>query len=206
MPEPTARGLATAAGRAISDGALSHGDKLPPIRTVATQLGLSPTTVSSAWTHLARAGTIQTDGRRGTTIVVRRVGPTRYRGALTRGQLFAIDLSTGTPDPDLLPEISSVLRRIEPPPEPATYLDEPVLAEFQELLRTSWPFSAERITVVDGAMDALQAIVATHLRVGDRVAVEDPCFPPLLDLLNAAGIHPVPVTMDDDGAQPEVGS
>ena len=202
MAEPTARGLAAAVGRAVSEGVILAGEKLPPIRTVATQLGLSPTTVSAAWSLLSRAGTLQTDGRRGTVVTARQAGPSRYRTALGGGDLFDLDLSRGTPDPALLPDVTAALRRIEPPAEPATYLDDPVLPEFADLLRADWPFPAERLTVVDGAMDAIQLITATHLRFGDRVAVEQPCFPPLLDLLEAVGAVPVPVGQDDDGPLP----
>ncbi len=56
LDHPTARGLAAAVSRAIADGVLVPGTKLPPIRTVATELALSPTTVSSAWALLAGPG------------------------------------------------------------------------------------------------------------------------------------------------------
>jgi DNA-binding transcriptional MocR family regulator len=203
MDEPTARGLAAAIGRAVGDGVVAEGDKLPPIRTVATQLGLSPTTVSAAWALLARSGTIHTDGRRGTLVTARRAGPTRYRRALDVGTPFALDLSTGTPDPALLPDIRPALRRVERTLTPSTYLDDPVLPDLAQLLHADWPFAAERITVVDGAMDALQLIAATHLRFGDRVAVEQPSFPPLLDLLESVGAVPLAVGVDDDGALSE---
>lgn len=202
MAESTARGLAAAVGRTISAGRLADGDRLPPIRTVAEQLGLSPTTVSAAWALLARAGTVRTDGRRGTSVTTRSAGPSRYRSALAGGHIFRLDLSAGTPDPALLPDLAGALRRIQPPDEPVTYLDDPVLPELAELLRSDWPFAAEKITVVDGAMDALQLICSTHLRIGDLVAVEQPCFPPLLDLLDAVGAIPVPVALDDDGPVP----
>lgn len=200
---PTARGLAHAVSRAIGDGVLAPGDRLPPIRTVAQQLGLSPTTVSAAWAALARSGTIQTRGRGGTVINAQHeVGPSRYRRALDVGTPFALDLSTGTPDPELLPDLRPALRRIERAVQPSRYLDDPVLPELAELLRGDWPFEPERLTVVDGAMDALQLIVSAHVRFGDRVAVEDPCFPPLLDLIEAVGAVPVPVGLDDDGPKP----
>lgn len=201
MAEPTARGLADAVGRAVGAGAVKGGDRLPPIRTVARQLGLSPTTVSSAWSLLARAGTIQTDGRRGTLVTDRRAGPTRYRRVLDHDTPFALDLSTGTPDPDLLPDLTPALRRVSTS-SPATYLDEPVLPALAEILHGDWPFPAERITVVDGAMDALQLVAGTHLRYGDRVVVEQPSFPPLLDLLDSVGAVPVPVGLNDDGPLP----
>ncbi|MGH8964632.1 MAG: GntR family transcriptional regulator, partial [Actinomycetes bacterium] len=57
LEAPTARGLAHAVGLAISDGVLPPGTRLPPIREVATQLAVSPTTVSAGWALLARSGT-----------------------------------------------------------------------------------------------------------------------------------------------------
>jgi DNA-binding transcriptional MocR family regulator len=202
MAEPTARGLAAAVGRAVADGVLAAEDRLPPIRTVAAQLGLSPTTVSAAWAVLARAGTVHTAGRRGTVVTAHRAGPQRYRRAVGAHTPFALDLSGGTPDPELLPDLTAALRRVRPPLTPASYLDDPVLPELAALLRADWPFAAGRLTVVDGAMDALAQIVAAHLRFGDRVAVEQPAFPPLLDLLDAAGVAPVPVRIDDSGPVP----
>jgi DNA-binding transcriptional MocR family regulator len=61
--------------------------------------------------------------------------------------------------------------------------------------------------VADGVLaaeDRLPPIrtVAAHLRFGDRVAVEQPAFPPLLDLLDAAGVAPVPVRIDERGPVP----
>ena len=48
-------------------------------------------------------------------------------------------------------------------------------------------------------MDAHSQFVAAHLRFGDRVAVEQPCFPPLLDLLEMAGVDSLPVAYDAEG-------
>ena len=68
LDAPTAKGLAQAVSRAIRDATLLPGDQLPPIRRVAEELMMSPTTVSAAWQLLARSGTIRSDGRRGTTV------------------------------------------------------------------------------------------------------------------------------------------
>ena len=71
LDEPTARGLARAVSGRSATGSLAGGERLDPIRTVAAELALSPTTVSSAWALLVRSGTIATDGRRGTMVLGR---------------------------------------------------------------------------------------------------------------------------------------
>ncbi|WP_432974863.1 PLP-dependent aminotransferase family protein [Dactylosporangium sp. CA-233914] len=200
LEEASARGIADAVTRAMRDGVLAPGTKLPPIRTVAAQLQLSPTTVSAGWALLTRSGVINTDGRRGTTIAaIRAPGPARYRRTLQRHTAFDLDLSTGVPDPDLLPELSTAFSQLRAAPFPGSYLDDPVLPELVELLHADWPYKAEGITVVDGAMDALDLAATALLRFGDRVVVEHPCFPPLLDLLEATGVEVVGVPVDGEG-------
>lgn len=204
LDQPTARGLAQAVSRAIRDGVLPSGTKLPPIREVATQLALSPTTVSAGWALLARSGTIRTDGRRGTT-VADPVGPanTRYRRALEGQTGFSLDLSTGVPDAALLPNLSRALGRLTTAGTPGSYLDEAVLPELRDLLLAEWPYVASDLTIVDGAMDALDLVARTVIRFGDRVVVEHPCFPLLLDLLDSTGADVVGVPLDSEGMRPQ---
>ena len=205
MDQPTARGLAHAVSRAIRDGILPAGTKLPPIREVATQLALSPTTVSAGWALLARSGTIHSDGRRGTT-VADPLGPsnTRYRRALQGQTGFPLDLSTGVPDAALLPNLSRALGRLTTAGTPGSYLDEAVLPELRDVLLAQWPYAARDISIVDGAMDALDLIARTAICFGDRVVVEHPCFPPLLDLLDSIGADAVGVPLDGEGMRPEL--
>ena len=201
---PSARGLAQAVSRAVRDGALAPGAKLPPIRAVATQLGLSPTTVSAGWALLARSGAIRTDGRRGTTIAgLQDLTPGRYRRAL-EGQLdFALDLSTGTPDPALLPNLGPALSELTTAGIPGSYLDDPVLKGLLDVLKVQWPYPPEELMVVDGAMDGLDLVSRSLLRFGDRVVVEHPGFPPLMDLLESIGVQIVGVPVDAAGLRPE---
>ncbi|GAA2165910.1 aminotransferase class I/II-fold pyridoxal phosphate-dependent enzyme [Pedococcus bigeumensis] len=202
LDHPTAKGLAHAVSAAIRDGELVAGDRLPPIRTVAAQLALSPTTVSAAWALLARSGAVHADGRRGTT-VLEQGGATggRYRQALRHESVFSLDLSTGVPDPALLPSLGSVLAQLTSAPTTGSYLDDPVLPALADALRQDWPYAAANLAVVDGAMDAMDLIVRTTLRFGDRVVVEDPGFPPLVDLLESVGVQLVGVPLDDEGLE-----
>ncbi|MCM4082645.1 GntR family transcriptional regulator [Paractinoplanes hotanensis] len=200
LGDVSARGLAEAVGRAVGDGALPPGSKLPPVRRVAAELHMSPTTVSAAWQLLRRSGTIQTDGRRGTIVATSRAdGPGRYRAALRGRSGFALDLSTGVPDPQLLPALPALAG---PSPAPTSYLDEPVLPELAALLRDRWPYLPDRLAVFDGAMDAVDHVASSLLRIGDRAVVENPCFPPLLDLLEFLGVQPIAAATDAEGMLP----
>ncbi len=200
MSAPSARGLAHAVSRCIRDGALTPGTRLPPVRTVARELALSPTTVSSAWRLLLSSGAITTAGRRGTLVSdAAGRGAARYRRAVGVGTPFALDLSTGVPDPALLPTLDSAMAELTTAGTPMSYLDAPVLPELEEVLRDLWPYPAPQITVVDGALDGIDLITRSLLGFGDRVVVEHPCFPPIVDILEAAGMDIVGVPLDREG-------
>ncbi|MEP7055649.1 MAG: aminotransferase class I/II-fold pyridoxal phosphate-dependent enzyme [Actinomycetota bacterium] len=199
------RGIAAAISRLISDGSLPSGTRLPTVRALATGIATSPTTVAEAWQILARIGVIEARGRRGTFVLdtARPDGPRRYRRMSEGPGHFRLDLSTGTPDPALLPELGPILARVSKRPIVTSYLDDPVLPELDEQLRASWPFPPEALTVVDGAMDALDRIAAVTVRLGDRVLVEEHTFPPLLDLLDQIGAEAIGLAVDPNGIVPE---
>jgi DNA-binding transcriptional MocR family regulator len=201
--EPSARGLADAVSRGVRDGAFQAGVVLPSIRAIAARLQLSTSTVSAAWAMLSKAGVIHTDGRRGTVIADRQVpGPARYRRALEYSARFEFDLSSGLPDPMLLPDLVPALHRLPAARPLRTYLDSPVMPELHDQLHARWPYRADAITVADGLMDALDLIISTALRYGDRVAVEQPTDPSLLDLLEVMGARVITVELDEAGPVP----
>ncbi|WP_216893175.1 PLP-dependent aminotransferase family protein [Nocardia alni] len=201
LDTPTSRGLAEAVERAIRDGALAPGTRLPPIRTVATELVLSPTTVSAGWSLLLRAGVIHTDGRRGTTVAVPSPGG-RYREALRHRAESDVDLSAGVPDPALLPGLRPALDALTVAGTTDSYADEPVLPELAAVLRADWPYPDGELAMVDGAMDGIELLARTTLRFGDRVVLEHPTFPSLIDLLTSLGIEPIGVRVDERGMNP----
>jgi DNA-binding transcriptional MocR family regulator len=196
-----AQGIAAGIGRLITAGDLPVGTRLPTVRQLAQELDVSPTTVSEAWRTLAAVGAIEAKGRNGT--FVRQVpGPgtgQRYRRVTEGPGHFAVDLSTGTPDPALLPALGPIVAAVGRQNLTSSYLDPPVLPELEELLRSRWPFTPESLTVVDGAMDAIDRIAQVVVRLGDRVVVEHPTFPPVLDLLDQLGAEVIGVELDAEG-------
>ena len=163
--EPGAKGVARAVSRAVRDGALAAGTRLPPIRSVAAALDLSPTTVSAGWALLARSGTIRTDGRRGTTVAETASHADRPATA-ARWSVRPTSTSTcppASPTTTCCRASQHALDRLDDGRHAGGYLDEPVLPELMRLLRADWPYDAEELTVVDGAMDALD-LVARSLR------------------------------------------
>src|SRR4029078_1166539 len=81
VDDRSAKGIALALSAGIDRGVLRPGARLPPIRRVPRDLQVAPATISAAWSQLARAGLIETDGRRGTRARAASVGARRYRRA-----------------------------------------------------------------------------------------------------------------------------
>lgn len=193
-----AEAIAASVEEGIAQGALAPGAVLPPIRGLAQQLGVNPNTVAAAYRLLRDRGAVESSGRRGTRVRDRpATTPRSLRGLAVPPDVR--DLSTGNPNPALLPTVAaasgSVVLYGHPPIAPA--LADHVAAE---LAAEGVP--ADHLAVTSGALDAIERVLAAHLRPGDRVAVEDPGWPNLLDLLGALGLTPEPVGVDDDGPLP----
>lgn len=203
VDDRTPQGIASAIARLVTTGELAPGDRLPTVRELAADLGVSPATVSQAWQTLAAAGLITSRGRSGSFVrsTPREWMPRRYQGL--DGPLdAALDLSRGTPDPTLLPDLGPALSKLSRHADTVSYQAKPDIPELHDLLRSTWPTPVESITVTNGALDAIDRALARLVRFGDRVVVGDPTFPPFLDLLDQYGLEPVPVAVDADGMIP----
>ena len=182
---------------AVAGGKLAAGDALPPVRSLAAHLRVSPATVAAAYRLLQDRGVVMADGRRGTRV---RPAPPIASPAEIAIPEGVRDLSDGNPDLALLPDLTKRLR-----PAQRVYGDELNDPELLELAREQFRddgVPADHVAVVSGALDGIERVLREHLRAGDRVAVEDPCFTGVLDLVTALSLVPVPVAVDDEGLLP----
>ncbi len=196
----TSVNIAASVEGAVTTGKLSAGALLPPVRSAAAQLGVSPATVAAAYRLLQDRGVVAADGRRGT-----RVRPAPPIAVPREVPLPAgvRDLSDGNPDPALLPDADAALRRLGSVAR--LYGEELNDRRLLELAREQFRadgIPADHIAVVSGALDGIERMLREHLRPGDRVAVEDPSFSGVLDLLNALSLTPIAVAVDDQGLLP----
>jgi DNA-binding transcriptional MocR family regulator len=184
---------------ALAAGALSPGEHLPTVRALAARLGISPATVAAAYRTLKQRGIISGSGRRGT--IVSSTPPLVTRSA-PPVPANVRNLADGRPDPALLPPL--------PHGWPQAYLrhgyGEPYnragLLELAEQAFRADGIAPGPIAVTSGALDAIERVLQANLRVGDAVAVEDPGYPPVLDLLAALGLRIEPFRVDDSGPLP----
>lgn len=206
-----AGGNAAAISASVEDGvrtgALAAGAALPPVRMLAQTLGVSPATVAKAYQELRSRGVLETAGRNGTRV--------RHRPAVLapRASLRlppppgTVDLSTGDPDRRLLPPLGPHLTAIaDHYREAMTYADAGTLPAFLSTARDRLAadgIDAPEVMVTGGALDGVDRLLATHLRPGDAVAVEDPGWANLLDLVAAHGLRPIAVPVDDAGPTTE---
>lgn len=190
----------------VSRGLIAPGTPLPPLRDLAAELGVNPNTVAAAYRLLRDRGVIETAGRRGSRVLP--------RPSLTpRDQIrvpvppHARDLSTGNPDSALLPDLAAALAAAAESARtsPVLYGSAAAVPALLDLARASFEADAlpgGPIVVASGSLDAIERILGAWLRPGDAVAVEDPGWGSLLDLLPAMGLRPAPVRLDDEGPLP----
>ncbi|HEY3495760.1 MAG TPA: aminotransferase class I/II-fold pyridoxal phosphate-dependent enzyme, partial [Polyangiaceae bacterium] len=200
----------------VRTGHLPAGGRLPPVRVLERQLGLSKNTVQAAYDELVARGALETREREG-VFVARSVEsipvaepkakvpvpplrpvPTLFRKGPPPG---ALALSTVLIDPQLLPRervadcIRSVLKL--PGLQPLyDYQGHPMLRELiaARLNARGVPAKASQIVTTVGSQQALD-MVARALDVR-RVALENPVYPHGRLLFESHGLAPTALPLE----------
>ena len=215
--------------RAVAGGELQPGTALPPLRDLAAALGVNPNTVAAAYRLLRDRGVIETAGRRGSRVRARPALTARDAVGLDipEGVRDLSDGNPDTALlPDLRQAAAEAAQAHET--QPVMYGGPALDPRLRALAEASFAADGvpvgpdgrsaagavgsaggvgpsdpsdpvDAVGVASGSLDAIERIFLAWLRPGDSVAVEDPGWGSLLDLLPALGLKPVPVAVDDDG-------
>jgi GntR family transcriptional regulator/MocR family aminotransferase len=210
---------------AIRSGRLGSGDRLPPTRELATDLGVSRNTVATAYERLVAEGYLEARVGAGTfvTDVAGATRPKRRAAALRPRRSWhfaplpvsgdspkpAHDFRVGIPDATLFPFdtwrrlVAAELRAGAH--SPGTYADPsghpPLREAIARYLALSRGLDADPddVLVTHGTQQALDLVARVLIEPGDTVAVEDPGYPFAREVFASYGAHVVPVPVDTDG-------
>jgi DNA-binding transcriptional MocR family regulator len=206
----------------IAAGALAPGMALPSVRRLARERGVSAFTAAEVYNVLAAAGLVE--ARRGSGYFVAgpraTLPPAPAAGASAdalwerrleaRAQPILVDAGGGW-----LPAawqfgdgIRAGLRALARWPLPDDGYGSPLGLEalrshFATQLRSrGLALGPGQLVLTQGASQALDLVVRALLAPGDRVAVEDPGYPPTLELLRARGARLVAIPRLAHGPDP----
>ncbi|GGB06986.1 GntR family transcriptional regulator [Brucella endophytica] len=204
LQDRTTRGIARDTADIIRKGLLPVGTKLPPVRDLAYTLGVSPATLSEAWSELRKQKIITGRGRNGTWVSGDRFAaqPERLASFGNYGP-DVLDLSKAIPDPLLLPSLDKALLHGARAQNLNSYDRTRILPELEEAVRRNWPYEPEAFLATNGGYNAVYTILHALLPPGTPVAIEDPTAMRLLDILEDLGVPIIPVACDQEGPLPD---
>ena len=216
------------AGR-IERGELQPHERLPPMRTLAAELGCALVTVSQAYDALAARGRVVSRVGKGTFVAAETApfAPAVERrwepdvGASARARMDAmtqrlaradvpgtISLANGHPAPQTFPltEFGRCVQRTlaEDPAELMQYASgngDPQLRErlARALRERGVAADPDDVIVCSGAQQAADIVASTLVEARSVVAVESPSYAPALAVFDARGASYVELAADEDG-------
>lgn len=208
---PLTRQLSDWLRRAMLDGTLTSGERLPSSRGLADQLGVSRTVVTEAYQQLYAEGWL--DGRHGSgTFVADLEGPPEpvpLPPPAGRGRGESAGLINLTPgEPWVHDYDNAAWRRAwrkaadlppgnDPDPRGLPYLRELLAAHLRRARGV--PAGPENVLVTRGAGNGLDLIALALLGHGSRAGVEEPGYRVARNVFRARGAEIVPCPVDEDG-------
>lgn len=205
--------------RLIETRVLLPGQKLPPSRDLAQRLSLARGAVVAAYEQLAADGYVETRQGAGTYVgALVPSGPgtvlTKARQAVSQYQAPAPGkLGSGTLDERTLHDLRNLFRHaLTRPPASFVHYGDPfgqveLRREIVSYLRATRGIQVEvdQVMITSGTQSALDLITRAVLSPGNRIWVEDPCYPQALQLFQTLGLQVIPVPVDQDGIDPARG-
>jgi 2-aminoadipate transaminase len=217
---PIYRQLGSWLQRLIETGELRLGDRLPPTRELAGQLGLNRTTISAAYEVLESAGLIKGEVGRGSYVCggLERPGETlNWSRALTASVSTSagsaasgvISFASSRPSEKLFPieEFHESCREVLDSRDLKTLMQLGSPGGYEPLRRYLLDRAVESgiardsdgILITNGCQQALDLLRRALVRTGEKVALEEPVYPGLKNLFLEAGAELLGIPVDGDG-------
>lgn len=224
---PVYRQIADHIRAQVEDGALEEGARLPPIRSLAQELGVNRDTVAIAYEALASEGWVESVVGRGTFVLgsaaphfedepaavtlspqVERL--LEFENARSRFSVSddVIPLHSLIPDPDFYPveAFRKSFNRVLASRGADLFLygapqGHPELRELlaRRFARQGMRLGADDLVLCHGASQGIALAVRLFAAAGEAVAVEVPTYHNVLATLLSFGIEAVPVPMTPEG-------
>jgi DNA-binding transcriptional MocR family regulator len=209
--------LAESIRAGIVERRLPPGSPLPSVRALARERGVSTFTAAAVYELLVAAGVAE--ARRGAGYFVAGIRPRRRprardlpgdslweRRGEVEGRSIAVDAGCGWLPLEWLPQkaLKAALRERGRANERAGYGNpygsQSLRRQLTTILRgRGLEVSEEQVVTTQGASQGLDLVIRECLAPGDLAVVEDPTYPPLLDLLRARGVKLASVTRTASG-------
>ncbi|CAA2143009.1 PLP-dependent aminotransferase family protein [Hyphomicrobium sp. ghe19] len=203
--------IADAVTRAIDDGELLNGTRLPTHRSLADQLELDVTTVTRAYSEIQRRGLAEARVGQG-TFVLARLPDSPVSSLTTTNNAPFIDLShnfpAGAPPLPNLRELASEVARdldygalLGRQSDIGTVSHRAAGATYLQTLGVK--AGSDDIVVCAGAQHGIAIALAALTEPGESILMEATTFYGARTAARMLGRNVVPVAMDDDGLMPD---
>jgi DNA-binding transcriptional MocR family regulator len=190
--------------RAITDGRLRPGDRLPPQRQLATALGIDLTTVTRAYAEARQRKLLHANGALGSFVSAPRFDTAQI-----------VDLGMNIPPPPLGIDLTALLKRGVD--QILTHTDPHLLMSYHpgggsdadRAAGATWlapmlgRLDDARVVTCPGAQAALAALVLALSAPGDAVLTEPVLYPGMISAAAHLGRRLVSVESDADGMLPD---
>ncbi|MGB0506024.1 MAG: PLP-dependent aminotransferase family protein, partial [Pikeienuella sp.] len=217
---PVFEQICTAIRGQIGSGILAAGAKLPPTRVLATELGVSRSTIVTAYEQLVAEGYLQSKQGSGFSVSLmgdvelkapEKPAPTHDKSGV-QDETPLMPFQGGLPDMRIFPyqQWAKIVSRVCRTNPRAMLGGSGDLGNF-ELRRavashvSEWrgiEASPQQIIITAGATDAMEFCLRTLATSGDRLALENPGYPPVRKFAATLGLLPTFMAIDESGAVP----
>ncbi|MEU1849430.1 PLP-dependent aminotransferase family protein [Streptomyces sp. NPDC019990] len=196
----------------IATGRLRPGQRLPPQRAFARRRGIAPSTAGRVYGELVRRGLVVGEVGRGTFVRAAPAGPPGRALAEPGPADAPVNMELNYPSaPGQAELLASVLAPLLRPdvlaeallPAAATGTAAAREAAAALLVTPGWRPDPGRLLFTGNARQAIAAVLASLVRPGGRVGVEQLTYPLVKEIAARLGITLVPLAGDRAGVLPE---